>query len=289
MHKFLRAIGFSDIRKKDLELILNEIIRKPDIIKVTKESEGNEFAELSKNYSSNMGITIRGIYNDDDSFDIEYYFPFFYGTNETNEDYIDIEKHSDREAYAGVCDDPNIGVTLIFYIQNVCDYLSERVLGNSYNRLNSVILSGLSTEGTILLPIKENKEKTRNVNSIDRSKLVSQAREGNEEAIESLTLDDIDTYSIISRRIVKEDIYSIVSSTFMPYGIESDQYSILGKILDFTKVQNSDTTDIVFCIKIECNDLIFDICINQNDLTGEPAIGRRFKGNVWMQGNICLG
>ena len=27
---------------------------------------------------------------------------------------------------------------------------------------------------------------------------------------------------------------------------------------------------------------------NEKDLLGEPAIGRRFRGNVWMQGNLCL-
>ena len=47
MHKFLRAIGFSDITKKDLEMILDEVIARPEIMKITKDSEGNEFAELS--------------------------------------------------------------------------------------------------------------------------------------------------------------------------------------------------------------------------------------------------
>ena len=28
--------------------------------------------------------------------------------------------------------------------------------------------------------------------------------------------------------------------------------------------------------------------INENDLMGEPTVGRRFKGMVWMQGTICL-
>ena len=48
MHKFLRAIGFSNVKKRDLEIITEEIIDKPDLIKVTKDSEGNEFAEFSK-------------------------------------------------------------------------------------------------------------------------------------------------------------------------------------------------------------------------------------------------
>ena len=37
---------------------------------------------------------------------------------------------------------------------------------------------------------------------------------------------------------------------------------------------------------INCNDFIFDVCINKNDLVGEPALKRRFKGVVWMQGHI---
>ena len=37
---------------------------------------------------------------------------------------------------------------------------------------------------------------------------------------------------------------------------------------------------------LNCNDMIFDMCINQDDLYGEPAVGRRFKGIIWMQGYI---
>ena len=37
---------------------------------------------------------------------------------------------------------------------------------------------------------------------------------------------------------------------------------------------------------IGCNDVSFDICINKNDLLGEPKRGRRFKGVVWIQGMI---
>lgn len=112
------------------------------------------------------------------------------------------------------------------------------------------------------------------------------AREGDEEAIESLTLEDIDLYSMISRRVTKEDVFSIVESFFMPYGIESDQYSIMGQILDLHTLQNELTKEITYMMKINANDLVFDICINEKDLCGEPEVGRRFKGNIWMQGKI---
>lgn len=66
MHKFLKSIGFSDFKKKDLEIILNEIIARPQMVKVTKDSEGNEFAELSKEFATNVGITVRGNYLEGD-------------------------------------------------------------------------------------------------------------------------------------------------------------------------------------------------------------------------------
>lgn len=288
MHKFLRSIGFSEIRNNTLDEILNEIIEHPEVMKVTKDSEGNEFAELYKSVSSNMGITIRGTYNEEDVFHMDYYFPVMNGQQITTQELIEIQKHAEKESYAGVCDDIHLGVTLVFYLQNVADYLAVSMLHKSNSHLEGAVLAGLSTEGKILLPVKETTKEKANYKSKERSQLVSEARDGNEDAIENLTLDDMDTYNMISKRIMNEDIFSIVNSTFMPYGIESDQYSILGTIKDVSRVVNKYTEEQLYCMNIECNDLIFDVCINEKDLIGEPAIGRRFKGNIWMQGSVCL-
>ena len=104
--------------------------------------------------------------------------------------------------------------------------------------------------------------------------------------IENLTLEDIYTYSMISRRIANEDVLSIVDTYFMPYGIESDQYSVLGEILNSSLIKNKITEEEIYILTINSNDLIFDLCINKKDLFGEPLPGRRFKGNIWMQGRI---
>ena len=37
---------------------------------------------------------------------------------------------------------------------------------------------------------------------------------------------------------------------------------------------------------LNCNELSFDVCINVKDLFGEPKVGRRFKGVVWLQGAV---
>lgn len=106
-------------------MILDEVITRPEIMKITKDSEGNEFAELSGSFAANAGITVRGTYQEDDSFHMDYYYPYVFGTSITTNEQIDVEKHAEKESYAGVCDEVNLGVTLIFYIQNVADYLAE--------------------------------------------------------------------------------------------------------------------------------------------------------------------
>jgi len=72
----------------------------------------------------------------------------------------------------------------------------------------------------------------------------------------------------------------------MPYGVECDQYSVLGEIKDCRQIRNSFTGEECYIMTVSANDLLFDVCINKEDLYGEPAVGRRFKGVIWMQGYV---
>ena len=116
--------------------------------------------------------------------------------------------------------------------------------------------------------------------------MIAAARNGDEEAMENLTMEEMDTYSMISTRIVNEDILSIVDSYFMPYGIQCDQYSILGEILEVHTGSNIVTDEELVQMTIESNNMQFDVCINRKDLLGDPQVGRRFKGTVWLQGQL---
>ena len=116
--------------------------------------------------------------------------------------------------------------------------------------------------------------------------LVSAARTGDPAAIESLTMDDIDTYSKVSQRLISEDVFSIVDTYIMPYGIECDHYSILGEIKEIQRIINEYTAEELFIMKLDVNDLTFDICVPVEKIIGDPAVGRRFKGNMWLQGRI---
>lgn len=294
MHRFLRTIGFRGFRgfrsKKQLDELLKECIRNADSEKIAVDSSGCEFIQITKMFHENFGIVICGQYEDDGSFSMEYYYPFFMGQGISTNEQIDIERHADHESYAGVCDEMRLGVTLIFYLQNVADYLNQKTICEAPFQNVPTTLSALALSGKIILPIVKNEEQIRNKekNRLNHNYLMAAARDGDEEAIESLTLEDIDLYSMISKRVEKEDIFSIVESYFMPYGIESDQYSIMGTILDIRETQNQLTQERVLLMKIDANDLIFDLCVNEKDLIGIPEIGRRFKGNIWMQGKISF-
>lgn len=289
MHRYLRAIGFSQLKNKiQLQELIKETIRHADEKKYTAIGEDSVFAEFSKNYGENIGIAVCGEFDDDNNFIYDYYYPFLRGNMISSEEDVSIERHAEKESYAGICDDIKVGVSLIFYLQNIVPYLKIKDADKLPVKGTTLTLTGLSCQGSIMMPIIKDESQKKKIQqaSVNRNNLIAQARRGDEEAIESLTLEDMDTYTTISRRIQKEDVFSLVDTYFMPYGVECDQYSILGEITDCRKAVNNISKEAIYEMTVNCNDLLFDICINTEDLLGEPLPGRRFKGIVWMQGFI---
>ena len=290
MHRYLRAIGFSNLKSRlQVNNLLAYVIQNADEKKYTSTNDMDiMFAEYSMDFAENLGITVRGEFNEENQFVFDYYFPYSRGTQISSYEDISIERHAEKESYAGICDDIKVGVSLIFYLQNVISYLKIKNADRLPIKGTSLILSALSVDGTILLPLekRESDLKKTKRESINRSKLIAAARNGDEDAMESLTLEDIDTYTNISRKILKQDVFTLVDTYFMPYGVECDQYSVLGEIIDYQFVENKMTKEEICQMTICCNDLYFDVSINKKDLLGEPKTGRRFKGIIWMQGHI---
>ncbi len=289
MHRYMRAVGFSKIKnKKELQNLITDIIVNADERSYTANGKEIILAEFCKDFAENIGIAVCGEFDSEDKFSFEYYYPYLRGTEISSEEDVSVERHASTESYAGVCDDIKAGVSLIFYLQNMIPYVK---LNNS-KRLpingTTLTLSALSLQGKIMMPIIKNEKDKKIIKKIsnNRNSLIAAARKGDENAIESLTLEDMDTYTVISKKIQKEDVFTLVDTYFMPYGVECDQYSILGEILDCNKVTNRLTSEKIYQMTISCNDLVFNLCINEEDLYGEPQTGRRFKGSIWMQGYI---
>lgn len=288
MHSFLRSIGFSSLKaEQEIEDVLDEVFRKYTERIAVKEDNGNAFVEYSKAFGPDFGITLCGEM-DGNGFHQEYYFPYFRGTGVSSEEDMVVEKQGGREAYEGVLEDARVGISLIFYVQNAVEYKKASLNQKLLNRKTTATFSGLSNKGMILLPVCKSEEQLKNdlEASWKRNNLVAAARRGDEEAIESLTLEDMDIYSMISQRIRQEDLFTVVDTFVMPYGIECDQYQIMGEIKNVESVVNEYTKEKLYFMTLCCNDITFDICINQKDLLGDPKEGRRFKGTIWMQGHI---
>ena len=292
MHDYLRAIGFSNLKNnKDVRDVINLVMLRPTSEYIAPSSDEEAvFGEKVKEFASRMGIAVRGEYEENGNFHFGYYLPYFKGKHSTFKEEVTIEKQSDKDAYSGICDNVKVGVSLIFQLLNMSDYLDYMEFHKGPSFFTPISLSGLSISGKIILPVlKTNEEVIRKkAESASRDYMIAAAREGDQDAIESLTLEDIDTYTMISKKILHEDVYSLVDTMFMPYGIESDQYLVIGEIMDVKLVENKLTGEEIYEIHLICSDLEFDTCINKEDLLGEPAIGRRFKGVVWIQGKINL-
>lgn len=291
MHSYLRAIGFSNINNRmELNQLFDNITEHATKKRIIQMNNSGNLAEITMEYGEGIGITLRGEMDENNNFHMEHYFPCVLGHNVSTREEVGINKRVDAEAYTGMCDDYRLGVSLIFYLQNVIEYLEKKNQNMPMNTPFNITLAALSLEGKILLPIEMNEVQVRNISAETkyRNNLIAEAKKGNQDAIDSLTIDDIDTYAMVSRRAKKEDIYSIVDTSFIPFGSESDNYSVIATITDSNIITNSYTKEEVYDLQLLCNDIIFRVCINKEDLLGEPLVGRRFKGNIWMQGSIAF-
>lgn len=287
MHKFLRAAGFSMYRtKKDIEELMKLLEKQASSTRCVQLNEDGNICEMRAEVAPGIGISMVGEINENGEMSRDFYFPYLDSQTESTRAECSIQRHAERETYAGMVDETCIGISLIFYVQNFLDYRERHGKKDKKFHIKSVNLAGLSVSGKILLPLKKSQKQIQRakVAAKDRNSLIEAARNGDEDAMETLTIEDIDLYSKISRRAMKEDLYSIIDSCFMPCGIECDQYSVIGEIQEIKKVKNIYTKEEIYCMQLECSDMHFRVCINSKDLLGEPAVGRRFKGQIWMQG-----
>lgn len=289
MHQYLKAIGFGNIKsKKELKELLKITEKESNHQIVVSYEDNSSYCEYQKEYGQGMGITLCGELDQDDNFEEEYYFPYFEGSGITTYTDVVVERRIDTEKYVGVCEDARVGVMLIFHVKNGFEYMKECQHRSKSEMRTSVTFSGLALSGKILLPVRKSEEQVKNEQKKyqERNILLNAAKSGDQGAIETLTRDDMDTYSKISQRLIYEDVFTIVDSYFMPYGVECDLYSVMGEILAVRERENIYTNEIVYQMKLNVNELVFDICVPKAEVLGEPEIGRRFKGTIWLQGKI---
>lgn len=285
----MRAIGFSNINSRSkLQELLTETVMHSNKRDITRNEDNILLGEFCKDFAKGLGIAVCGEFDEDEKFIYEYYYPYLEGSGVTSNEDVSVERHADKESYAGVCDEIKVGITLIFYLKNKIPYIKAQTANKLPIIGTTLTLSALSVSGTIMFSIQKDPKQLQRVKqaSVTRNNLMAAARKGDEDAIETLTLEDMDIYTTISKKIQNEDVFSLVDTYFMPYGVECDQYSVLGEILAMRLVTNQISGEKIYILTISSNELIFDVSINKEDLYGEPKVGRRFRGVIWLQGKI---
>ena len=252
------------------------------------EGDSVMLTEYRMDLAGGCGLTLTGHFEDENDLLAGQIEPFLTPEAVTTMEEVFVEERIDNRSFAGICDDMRIGTTLIFRLLNPVDYLRFTTFEDLPYPGTSVCLSALSVEGTVVLPLQKSSYDQQIIlrRAERRRKLMEDARDGNEQAMQTITMEDMDTYSDLLGRIQQEDILTLVDSFFMPTGAECDIYYILGDILSCRQVRNPYTLDWIHLLSLRCSGIEFTVGINDKDLYGHPEPGRRFKGVIWLQGCI---
>ena len=296
MHLYLKAVGLGSINtRREYDKLIRQIIKESIEKSTVMYSDipylpGDKVfpAQIKHYFNKVCGISLNGFYDPKrKSFKLDYVFPFLDGSVESYESEVSIGRKTEREAFNALCDEPGRGIALIFHLSNPIDYLMSKPIMADFND-KTVRIAAMANEGTVLLPVNKSEhqiDKCRAATAA-RNNLINLAKKGDTAAIDNLTIEDLDTYTDIYKRMHNEDVFTIVDSSFMPSGFECDSYSVIGNIVESRMLSNNYTGEDVYVMTLECNDIVFDMCINARDLIGEPAEGRRFKGRIWLQGQV---
>ncbi len=290
MHKFLRSIGFASVKDDfDAEPYLSRAINEKYLSNLLPLDHGRVVEEYQLPVAPSMGIQVVGERDENREFRRLYAFPFVRSYDMTRTEEGGCERHAEKETFAGVLDDFRTGISLIFYLTNSLEVRQMEKM-KMFTMAKAAYLTGLAIEGKILLPMEkhEEDETVRRERNRAQHALFEAAKNGDEDAIETLTESDMNIMSEVSRRIETEDLYSLVESAFMPTGVECDMYQVLGEIIGIRVKSNVYTHENVVDLRLKCNEAVFHVCINEADLVGVPAVGRRFKGKIWMQGEMVF-
>ena len=293
MHNYLRAAGFSEYNTEGIvyRFIRNSVI-KPEYITARLDlGDGTVLLEYRMPINAFVGICAAELVSHGEFSEIQYYYPYFDGPEVSTTAVCTVEKHTNADTYSGVIDEYSVGMSLIFFLSNPVNY-RLRHNNDNISEFRGTILSAFSNEATVLLPVVPQGDpldplKAPEVKSIfDSDEPIVISEDGEPEFNEALIDADIDMYNQISERIESEDLYSLVEQSFMPCGVECDQYSVIGEILDYTEHVNELTEEKLSFLKLSCNDVEFWLCIRRDDILGEPQQGRRLKCRIWLTGMV---
>ncbi len=287
MMLYISALGFSEYNSKEkAEKLVTDVIETSSNRYISNYKTDEIKVEYYKEYGRDFGLIVRGALSKNEELTVYSLVPYAVGSNLTDTHEVDVVKGSKKDVYNAYCEESRSGTPVTFFLQNVIDYLEIDEQQDAY--IEGVRLVAFSVEGTVILPIEKDEEDMDIEEDEDeyREELIEKARQGDEEAIQMLEEEAIESSEILQERLKEEDLLSILEGFFVPLGEHDDIYSLLGTIEEVTKATNRFTDEQIYILGISCMNLYIDLYINEKDIVGTPSKGMRFKGTSWVHGMI---
>ena len=158
MHKYLRAVGFSDpMNALDRLNLIDDIKSKFSSRSraARPESESEMLTEYRMELAGGCGLFMAGAFDEENDFLSSEVEPYLIPESVTTMEEVFVEERIDNRSFAGVCDDMRIGTMLIFRLLNSVEYLRFSRFEELPYPGTCVCLSALSVEGTVVLPLKK--------------------------------------------------------------------------------------------------------------------------------------
>src|SRR5699024_98616 len=122
IHRYLRAIGFSQYKEnRTVRPLLEMVCRAPSSSSLVRDGQ-EVYGLLGKSFGDGIGLRVYGEFEDGKNFRPEYFFPYADSRTVSTTVPCVVERQNDRNAYGGMCEDPALGVSLIFYLSNGMEY-----------------------------------------------------------------------------------------------------------------------------------------------------------------------
>ncbi len=296
MNNYLRAAGYSEYNTEGIiyRFIRNSVTKTEYLTAQLELGDGTTLHEYRMPANAYIGICAAVLKSSGEFAEIQYYYPYFNSPELSTTANCTIESHTMSELYSGSIDDYSIGLSLIFFLNNPINYRLRKLYDNA-SEFQGTALSAFANEATVLLPVVPQGDPLDPLAGMDASSMFDAddpilVADDDETGISDDYIEsDLNMYDQISERIESEDLYSLVEQSFIPCGVECDQYSVIGEIVDYIEQTNELTGEQLVLIKLSCNNVEFWLCMRKNDILGELQKGRRLKCRIWLTGTVNVG
>lgn len=291
MESPLKAIGFSRLDEDyDVEDIISDILSNPTKQSAAKVSDSQILAEYVREFAEDTYVMVRVTVNkaeEKPKIKVQQCEPYVQARLNAQVEEVEIECVDDGSIYYVICEEKETAMQVIFWLQNVVDYVEGQKENKTCKEINVV---ALASEGTIVLPVEKDEEDDQ-LQKEERDKIkeiLQRMKDGDEDARLTLEAEEKELDEQLKQRLREEDFLTIMSGYFIPTTLEDATYAVLGDIIEIKSRKNKQTKEELYIFTLNVNDMILETMINARDLIGMPSIGMRFMGTCWLQGRVIM-